>query len=271
MITLQHTALYFLAVHSKAMYNGDLGSVLKRGIPWVLLPDAIRMYVSNRPISHFEDNPSMTDTSWMKFPSAEVLTKVTKANAMELIEHHLAEGYLPCVIGEETKLNVFDEHNWSHPHFHDLRIHLIQDQILDDALRSLMVNVDGRFSDHYVARHNHSIVLNGKQLREQVKIFEELGFLHLVGEIYKKTGVLLDQDWYEKNVHQTLLDSCYPTELAENTYRYMQIPEYIAARIAAKNFELTDEDKAKVTITDDLMGVLNKMYSVAYNHTYKEM
>ena len=127
-----------------------------------------------------------------------------------------------------------------------------------------------RFEDRFVVHHNHSIVLDGAELRKQITLFEQIGFLHLVGMVYKKTGILLNQRWFDENVHTALLEA-YPVELAENTYKYMQIPEEIEQRINELDFELTQEDEDKLVITDELQRVLDEMYATAYFYTVREL
>lgn len=263
MITLQHTAIFLMAASEKEVD-------IKTSIPWLLLPDAIRMYVGPRQASHFEVSTYETDVSWMEFPTREVLKELSKENVADLVKFYVSPRAPKCVIGEQTDIDEFDIRNYAHPHFRELRIHLIQDCILDKVLREKLVDVTQRFEDRFVVHHNHSIVLDGAELRKQITLFEQIGFLHLVGMVYKKTGILLNQRWFDENVHTALLEA-YPVELAENTYKYMQIPEEIEQRINELDFELTQEDEDKLVITDELQRVLDEMYATAYFYTVREL
>lgn len=273
MITLQHTSVYAMALMDKISNDRIVEKRMVRDIPWLLLPDAIRAYTGPRQISHFEVTPDGTDVSWMEFPSGETLQLLTKDTAMDIIKHHMnREKYPKCVIGEDTHIDVFDRHNYGHHAFHPLRMHLIQDVILDEILRQELIDVTGRFEDRFVVRHNQNIVLDGNQLREQVKLFEEWGLLHLVGKIYNKTGILLNQKWFEEHVHQVLLHSSnYPVDLAENTYRFMNIPEEIEGRINSLVFEADEEMRIFDLNVSELIDLWDWMYSVALKETEKEM
>ena len=271
MITLQHSAVWAIAAMSKAPDDRTFQSRLIRDIPWLLFPDAIRAYTGPRQMSHFEETPDKTDVSWMEFPTGDVLRLLTKETAKEVIKMHMnAEKYPKCVIGEDTHLEVFDRHNYGHHAYHALRTHLIQDVILDEVLREELVDVTGRFEDRFVVRHNRNIVLNGSELRYQVKLFEEWGLLHLIGKIYHRTGVLLNQRWYEDNVHGVLLRSDYPEDLAENTYRYMAIPAEIEAHINALDFNASEKVKIFDLGGEELADIWDWMYSVAIRETERE-
>lgn len=266
MITLQHTALSIMAMD-------ELGQneISGEKIPWILLPDAIRMYVGSRQASHFEASPDGTDISWMEFPTWEILQHLSKENVKELVKYYVSPKAPKCVIGEQTDIDEFDVKNYWHSNYHEIRTHILQDCCLDKFLREELVDVTGRFEDKFVVRHNRSITLDGAELRKQIASFEEIGFLHLAGKVYKRCRIILNQEWFEENVHKVLLESDYPGELAENTYRFMNIPDEINQRINNQDFDLTDEDKAKVVITDNLERVLDELYAMAYNYTVREL
>lgn len=272
MITLQHSAVAIMAI-ADLNSNSKIKTkeAFQKQIPWILLPDAIRMYVGPRQPSHFEDLPDGTDTAWMKFPTGDELAVYKKDALQEGVNFYVSPKAPKCVIGEQTNLNEFDVRNYAHPWYHQLRTHLLQDCILDVVLREDLVDVTERFEDRFVVRHNRSIVLNGTELRQQIASFEQIGFLHLAGKVAKKCGIILNQEWFEENVHKALLASDYPEELVENTYKFMKIPDEINQRISDLDFELTDADKARVTITDNLERVLDEMYADAYYLTVREL
>ena len=271
MNTRQHTALFTMQLASKFAYNHEeFKRQLRLRLPFVLLPDAICGYVGSRQMSHFEATPDGTDTSWMEFPSTEVLSHLSKDTVEEKVHCYMAKSYSKCVVGEDTKIGKFDHHNYAHQHYHDLRVHIVQDICMDRTMRKNMVSVKQRFEDCYTVHHNHSIVLDGIQLREQIARFEELGFIHLCGKVHESTGMLLDGNWFDQYVLGALIDT-YPEDLANSTYRYMKFSKELDKRIKTMDFTITDEEKASVVITDDLIRTLDKLYAEAGWYTYQEI
>lgn len=271
MITIQHTALYFLALHEAR--KGNLERMMEEfecEIPYVVLPDGIRALIGPRQVSHFEKTPDGTDVSWIKFPNEKTLKELTKENVTTMVSYSMADGYRPCVIGEETDIATFDRKNLGHKHYHALRIHLFQDCILDAVLREELIKHDQRFKDRFVVRHNQSMVMDGKELRRQVADFERIGFIKLAGIVFERTGVLLDRAWFEAHVYPALLKA-YPEELANNTYKYMVLSDSVNERIQNHQFELTDEDRELVSMAFDLDTVLDDMYAQAYYYTKREL
>lgn len=279
MITLQHTSIYVLGAYLKRNISEDSSfesknqfrKSLHRELPWVLFPDAIRAYIGPRQVSHFEKLPEGhgEGCSWIKFPSEEVLKELSKENVKDLVSYELKDGYPAFVIGEETDIGEFDVKNGAHKHYEALRCHMIQDMYLDEALRIRMIDASSRFSDKFVIRHNKKEI-DGKELRAQVALFEQLGFIKLVGIVYEKTGILMNREWFDKYV-LTALNDAYPADLAANTYRYMNISDEVNERINALQFELTDEERASVYITDDLDRVLDELYAYAIRATRFEV
>ena len=206
----------------------------------------------------------------MKFPSPEILKSLTKESAQSKIQFHLADGYPKCVIGEQTDVGLFDQKNWSHKHYHELRIHMLQDCVLDAILRNKMIHHENRFSDQFALQHDPQTVLDGNTLRQQVALFEEAGFLKLVKTVYENTGILLDSKWFEEHVLTTLL-RVYPEDLAQNTFKYMIMSEGQNQRIQSLNFELTDEEREAMIITDKLDDILDELYADAYLYTADEL
>jgi hypothetical protein len=270
MITLQHSAVTAFAVARKVKDMRMRAEVFKEEIPWVLLPDAIRAYTGARQTSHFEKTDNHLDEAWMIFPDKETLKSLNKDNARELVKTYVpACGYKAAVIGEQTDVRMFDVKNYGHEHYHALRCHMLQDVILDEVLRDRLVNVCERFNNRFTVQHNHTIILDGQELRSQIALFEQLGFIHLLGKIYEATGMVLDRDWFDHHVYEALL-KVYPADLADNTYKYMAISDELNQRIKEHRFELTEEEIASVYITDDLIGVLDEMYAIAYHNTFRE-
>lgn len=267
MITLQHSALYLMALAAKRKAN--YLSEFMEEVPYVLFPDAIRAYIGPRQAGHFEMAPSGMECSWMKYPCEQTIRSLTRDNAAGMIQHYVVPNQPKCVIGERTNLNEFDVMNWGHKHYHSLRIHMLQDCVMDSVLRDKMVYVTRRFEDKFVVRHNGAII-DGATLRQQITLFETLGFLRLVGKIYCSTGTILNQGWFERNVLSALMD-LYPEELAANTYKFMKISEDMNSRISNRKFDLTEEEKASIIVTDKPERLMDEMYSEAYLKTYYEL
>lgn len=264
MITRQHTAI-------SAMAHSSKGSIqtFKQEIPWILLPDGIRAYSGPRQMSHFEQLPDGTDTAWMIFPNEVTLRSLSKDTFEEKVRCYMPDGYPKCVIGEATNLNMFDVKNYGNRHYHALRMHMLQDIILDNVLRDKLVSVSGRFKDKFTVRWNHQEI-DGATLRKQVAMFENLGFIHLAGKVFERTGRILNNKWFEENVLEPLC-AAYPEDLALNTFKYMRLSDEDDARITAMDFELTEADKEGFILCDDLEDVLDDMYAEAYYYTAREM
>lgn len=258
MLTKQHVAISFKAMMDK----GHSMDRIRQELPYILLPDGIRAYVGPRAASHFESLPDHSDTAWMKFPNESELKSMSKENCS--IQWYVPDGFPKAAIGEETQFEIFAQHNWAHKHFHALSMHIVQDMTLDETLREKMIDPSRRFGDEFSLRSEPGRIIDGKELRAQVTLFEELGFLKLVGAVWNSTGVLLDRDWFNANV-ETALYSAYPADLAANTYKFMSISDEINHRIKARNFALTPEEIESVYIAGGkLEEILDEMYAKAY-------
>lgn len=268
MITLQHAALYFMAVSRKSKETRM--SEFTQNVPFVLLPDALRAYIPERSAGHFEETANGEEGGWMVYPSESEVLQLSKENASTMIKYRSNLNMPKCVIGEKTSIEVFDRLNWGHKHYHTIRIHLLQDVVMDSILRDDMVDVSRRFEDVFVPYHNSDVVINGNTLRDQINLFEWLGFIKLVGAVYNSTGVLLNREWYDEMVLPALLAQ-YPYDLAMNTYKYMRIWDEMNDRINSKEFELTEEERKAIIITDKPEALFNKLYSLAYRNTYGEL
>lgn len=266
MITLQHTALFALAMANQHRVTLD-SSAEKRfvcekdfdeEVAWLLLPDAIRAYIGPRQISHFEYLPDNTDVSWIEYPSHHVLKTLTKENVGEKVRFYHATSYPKCVIGEETSMHEFAVHNWQHRHYNSILCHLVQDYCLDAVLREYIIDPQKRFIDKFVIRHNGKTI-DGAELRAQVALFEKAGFVKLAGAVFSRTGFILNRKWFDEHVYANLR-RVYPIDLAENTYKYMQIDSELDERISTRRFALTDAEKSAITMVKDLDRTLDELY-----------
>lgn len=256
MITRQHSAILFWAM-TKKYPIAEATQRFNEEVPWALLPDGIRAYIGQRQAGHFE-RATNGEVAWMKYPAADVLKGLNKESAKEHIKFYVPDAFPKCVIGEDTLIWEFHQKNKTHDHYKALRIHLEQDVILDNALRERLIDHSQRFKDKFTVRHSKQEI-DGAELRKQVALFEELGFVHLLGMVYAETGVVLDSDWFDKNVFCSLKRT-YPADLAENTYKYMRFSPELQKRISEKDFYLTKEEKKSVYMAKDLIDTLNAMY-----------
>ena len=139
----------------------------------------------------------------------------------------------------------------------------------DECLRCRLINPEQRFSDKFSILHNEEIIM-GEELRAQIALFQKLAFIKFVGNVYEKTGVLLNKEWFDKYV-LTALNDAYPTELTTNTYAYMDISDELNERINNHMFELTAEEKESLIISDNLERLLDELYAYAIRTTKFEV
>ena len=52
---------------------------------------------------------------------------------------------------------------------------------------------------------------------------------------YQAYGITTNQEWFDKHVKEKL-DLTYPKDLADKTYQYMRIPDYINKKISAHDW-----------------------------------
>jgi hypothetical protein len=246
MITLQHSLVTLFGL------RGDEAE-FDREIPYVLIPDAIRRYCGPRPYSHFEETPDGREVSYLHFPrNLRSLTKDNIGNE----RMYLATGYRPCVLGERTHLEKFEQTNGDLPpmYYSGVKKHLVQDIIFDEFVRSeIGLDCSRRFESMYPPEEttgkNVGIYVftrerkgsNGESLVEQetfdgngvrkfIADFENQGVYILAYMLYKSYGITVNQEWFDKHV-KTVLDREYSEDLAKGTYQYMKIPEEINKRI----------------------------------------
>jgi hypothetical protein len=270
MKTTTHSAFTFLADMER--YEGFPQEFIyhkyRKMIPYALLPDAIRRYVGPRQASHFENGVD-GGNSWMEFPEAATLKVLSKENVSELVKFSVLEGIKPCVIGEYTNLPAFNAHNLGHTQYIALATHMVQDDKLDYYLREKMIDVADRYDDKFVIRHSGEVI-DGKTLRQQVSIFEDLLFLKIAGIVYHKTRTVLNARWFEENVYSPLC-CVYSQDLADGTFKFMKMSDELNARIEKLDFELTDDEKKSVTICEDVDAALTELCVWAYWATKEVM
>lgn len=194
----------------------------EKGMGALVLSDAIRAYSGPRQYSHFERSEDGKDVSWWAFPSD--LKGLTRESVQESLKEgsHLAEGIRPCVLGEETDLGAFQEHNSHLPKevYAGIEMHLRQDRIFDAFVRE-QIDCTGRYEDTFV---RNGQTMDGKEVRAMIGRMEQYGVYYLAHELYEEKGIVANQEWLETYV-KPALETAYPEDLAEKTYSFMKVAE----------------------------------------------
>ena len=264
MITLQHSLVTLFGLRGNE-------EEFDRQVPYVLIPDAIRRYCGPRPYSHFEETPDGKDISYMHFPiNLKTLTKENISNEMM----HLGEGYLPCVLGERTHVEMFERTNGDLPtrYYAGVKKHLVQDCIFDDFVREgIGLDCSRRYESMYGPEETNGKnvgifvfkrpvkskdgktlvgpngkpmvkeeVLDGNGVRKLIADIENQGLYILAYMLHKSYGITANQEWFDKHVKANL-DQTYSQDLSDGTYNYMKIPEEINRRITEHDWTHLDE------------------------------
>ena len=242
MISLNHLAIYMIARHNFVTLDE-----VKKEIPYLLLPDAIRMYTS-RQSSHFEVTSNGKSFSWLRFPEAEELKLLFKGNE-DILEYGFAiGGYPKAVIGEQSSVEAFDKFNKEHSHYKSLKCHLLQDIVHDKALRENWMDTTRKYEDTYVLRHSGEEI-DGIGLRRAIDALSYLQFVKFAEIFYDCSGVLLNNEWLHENVYSVLCNA-YHCDMAENTFKYMILPEDVEQAITLKTFKIERNGKLSIFIDD---------------------
>lgn len=264
MITLQHSLVTLYGL------KGD-EKEFEEQIPYVLIPDAIRRYCGPRPYSHFEETPDGSEISYMHFPlNLRTLSKENIGNE----RMYLADGYRPCVLGETTHIEKFEQVNGDLPttYYAGVKKHLTQDVIFDEFVRKKIgLDCSRRFESiyspeettgknigiftfnrpvkdengNYIRLNNGEIkrepeTLDGYGVRKLIAEFENQGFYILAYMLHKAYGITANQEWFDKHVKEAL-DRKYSQDLADGTYQFMKIPEQINERITNHDWSHLEE------------------------------
>ena len=235
MIALEHIALYVMAIFNKGGLN-EMSEVLTNQVSWLVLPDVLSQFYGARQIFHFEQNMNKTDSSWVVFPKPGVLKEMSKKGCMNMMDFHIANN---SSSPRKIQLGLFDEKNYFHPYFNQLRTHLIQDIIFDDLIQKK------------------------EELENQGLTYDEFRFLHLAGRVYQQSGILLNQRWLDQNVFVAFLTN-YSEELAEASYSLVKLPNFVEKCI--NNLEF-----ASMFEGNELIDCFDKIYAKAYLATMRSM
>lgn len=194
-------------------------------IPYVVAPDALRMYYGPRQYTHFEYSPETQECSWCKFP--EVISKEAIENSEKFLTNHVK-----AVLGDDTNIKVFAEHNQHLPelYYRGVFNHLCQDSALDEFVR-FNFDCTSKSKDIFYDKKMGKTI-NGQEMREIVEHLEHYGYYLLAHSVYHYFNVKADNTWIDTVIKPALL-ATYPAELAENTFKFMTIPEPYNSWIAA--------------------------------------
>lgn len=213
----------------------------------LVFPDAIRAYSGQRQYSHFEKAPDGTDVSWWSFPTD--MKHVSKESVQKsLQEHaHLVADIPPCVVGEETDVDAFYQHNQnlSPDMFQGIEMHLRQDCELDAFVRE-KIDCSDRYADRFVMDGQ---VYDGKGVRQLIGRMEQYGIYYLAHELYEQKGIVANQDWLNSYV-KPLLDEAYPQDLADKTFSFMKIAAPYATYITQRDWSHLSEVPDGLTMED---------------------
>ncbi len=269
MITLQHSLITLFSL------KGD-EKEFEVQIPYVLVPDAIRRYCGPRQYSHFEETPDGKEISYMHFPYD--LKSVSKDNIGNEIMY-LGQGYKPCVIGEKTHIEKFEQVNQDllPEYYAGVKKHLTQDSIFDEFIREKIgLDCSRRFESMYspeettgknvgiftfyrpvkdqngntVKTDNGEVkrteeILDGDGVRKLIAEIENQGVYILAYLIYEAYGITANQEWFDKHVKESL-DKTYSQDLSDGTYNYMKIPDLINQRITDHDWAHLEEGPGRL-------------------------
>lgn len=259
MITLQHSLVTLF---------GYLGheDTFEKEAPYVLFPDAIRRYCGPRQYSHFEEKFDGSDISWVKFPSD---IKSIDKEKMSKQPMHMVDEVKPCVIGEKTHVETFEEHNehLSPEMYAGIKKHLIQDTMFDEFIRE-KIDCSRKYEDIFVFNDKE---YNGQEIRKLIADIENQGVYVLAWMLNRSYGITTNQEWFDKHVKEQL-DKVYPEDLAEGTYKYMKIPDVINERITNGDWSHLDEGPLKLEeYTKMYMPIIKAMPQVDFERADKQI
>lgn len=259
MLSIQHVLCGMLHYEDPADFRSHAGALV--------LPDGIRAWSGPRQYSHFEQSEDGKDVSWWAFPSD--LKHLTKEAVQESLETdaYLVSEIRPCVLGEETNLSAFYEHNSHLPKelFEGIEMHLRQDKAYDAFVRE-QIDCSGKYEDHFTYQGQE---LNGKEVRSLIGEMEQQGIYLLAQRFYEERGITANQEWIQSTM-RPLLYQAYPEELAEKTLSFMKIDPQVNEWITDHDFshlangpvevetyqkfyERTEQEMSRPTVYYDLL------------------
>lgn len=202
-------------------------------LKYVLLPDAIRFYTKNRQYSHFERSADKKDVSWLQFP---LDIKSFNKEVLDDANKYISNKVIPCCMGEFTDIKAFEIANDHLPsdYFLGIKKHLIQDQEYDEYIRCL-INCKDMYNNNF---YYNEQLLNDTEVRNLILQNEYYGICVLAMLIYEKSNsqIITNQEWFDTIIKEYIFKE-YPFDLAENTYKFINIPDEFNNIISNQNWE----------------------------------
>ena len=232
MLTMNHSITKIASMLHEGQDINNFDTIVSQ----LLLPDAIRMY-GPRQVFHFTEHPVTGKCS-------SVVIKTTP-NQLNGIKNHLEtnlQSDIPkAAVDEMSHPEVFAELNpaWVGSGY---ETHLYQDMAWDTWIRTL-IDVSDRFNDRFVYNRTGRVV-DGATLRKDLFPMDDLFFIAVAKRIQTEYGITIDADWFEEHVHKSLLRD-YDEELAENTWKYINVPE-LDKQIDLPEFVTQEEIEAEI-------------------------
>ena len=269
-----YVAMYYWAMADRYLKHlPDYRDYALSGIPWLILPEAISQISTLSKAANFERAiPEYSKNyPWMIFPTSEELLYVTKENIERTVKHNIPENnfYSRSTVKERTCIDHFDEYNFSHHSYHDLRCFFLYSCVWDDVLRQ-MVNIRQRASEMYYLPDQEEYI-DGEELTEMLEQFNWLALIYVVGLFYDKTGILMDEDWFNSVMEGAFKKVRYPEEMKDCIMKEMKMPEWVSERIENVDFNISEDDNLSVELTQDLAMVFRKMFAEIYERMYMEV
>ena len=232
MLTMNHSITKIASMVHEGQDINNFDTIVSQ----LLLPDAIRMY-GPRQVFHFTEHPVTGKCSSVVIKTTPNQLKGIKGK----LETNLQSDIPKAAVDEMSHPEVFAELNpaWVGSGY---ETHLYQDMAWDTWIRTL-IDVSGRFDDKFVYNRTGRVV-DGATLRKDLFPMDDLFFIAVAKRIQTEYGITIDADWFEKHVHQNLLRD-YDEELAENTWKYINVPE-LDKQIVLPEFVTQEEIEAEI-------------------------
>lgn len=241
--------------HVMCLYEKN-GHPSNRLVAATVYPDAIRAYTGPRQYSHFEKSYDGSDSSYMTFLSDMKAEKDVVTEQLAKTKH-LVSDVKPCVIGEETDIQAFYNHNkgLESEMKKGIGYHLQQDMTFDTFIRD-EIDCSKKYDDVFEFQGD---TFDGKGVRGLIGDIEQHGIYVMAHRLYEKQGITANQAWFEENV-KPALDDQYCADLSGKTFSFMKISP-------AVNQLITEHDWSK--LNDGPVALQD--YNVLYDTVQKNM
>lgn len=238
MLSVQHTMCLF--AHED---NPD-----SRLIAATVYPDAIRAYSGPRQYSHFEKSEDGEYSYYMEFPEDMHASK-EEVQALTAQCEYDVNLVRPCVLGEDTDLKAFYDHNQNldGEMFKGINYHLNQDIVFDDFIRR-EIDCTGKYDDKFIFQGEE---LNGKDVRGLIGDIEQHGIYVLAHKLYEEKGITANKEWFEENI-KPALEQEYSQDLADKTFSYMNIRPDIDKLITEHDWSKLNEGPLPIQAYNNL-------------------